>query len=748
MRWFCFGCTSLSLQTLPAGSFVCPECCGIDTYDQQLCRRNDLVRTRIRDGNVAQIEVDMFAQMVFDLLTTCAWAECSRNIPVLAELTERQIEIGIVPTILPYHSVHYPMSKDKIRKVAQLHSAQTLDRARIAEGIPAKDADGEETEIPHLWHEEKIKREPGERLRIGYVSADFVNHPTADLMQSALLMHDQERFEVFIYSISRQDGSVYRKVLQREVSNFRVLSNQLSDRKCAEAIAQDGVHVLINLNSHTQGERNAIFAYRPAPIQCIFLAYPGTHGASYIDYNIVDKTVCPREHREHYTEALVYMPHCYQANSFRDLYAEVHDPSQLPTRASFGLPEDAVVFCTFNRLGRLTPDVFSTWIRILQRVPNSVMWLYKHPTFAALRLLREARKQGIDASRFVFSGPVMPKVEHLKRLTLADLYLDTLVYNGHTTGSDVLWAGVPMITLQGDTFPSRVGASLARAIDMPEMIVHSFKEYEERAVKLASERELLQDWRRKLATKRGEAPLFDSARWVHSFEDGLVKMWRFYKSEQIPQDIFARDAGNMQDIKSYGQSRKKWKEVKEDAAELALAKGGGVLMTTPAKAKQGGVSKALAGKKLQSKNAPTSPASRGMSPAASKGSVSPSLKPDNPVHAQGAGADHVGKEALEDVRGNKDDGQAVGKVPSEEINEAAAASPVADEAPGHSDPAEGEGKVDSDSVVGDKEVAALLTGMAAGLEQQSEDQQMHEPEAADDAPGEQDSMEVEAPQGG
>lgn len=245
---------------------------------------------------------------------------------------------------------------------------------------------GSQGNFKHMWCSENIELKPGEKLRIGYVSADFVNHPTADLMQSALLLHDMGKYDIFLYSITRNDSSTYRKVLQRELgANFRVLPNGVTDKKCAEMLQQDGIHILINLNSHTAGERNGIFAFRPAPIQVVYLAFPGTHGASYIDYNVVDKTVAPRHNRPFFSERLVYMPHCYQTNSFRDMYPEVLEAHNLPTRSAHGLVEGAVVFCTFNRLGRISPEVFECWIRILRKVPNSVIWLYRHPTFAVLR---------------------------------------------------------------------------------------------------------------------------------------------------------------------------------------------------------------------------------------------------------------------------------------------------------------------------------------------------------------------------
>ncbi|EKX48034.1 hypothetical protein GUITHDRAFT_68991 [Guillardia theta CCMP2712] len=480
----------------------------------------------------------MFAQTVYDLLATCAWKEFTINLMVLMQLVEMQIKHNHLPTVLPFHSVHYPLPKEIVRDIARSHSNQKLQDVMRAEKVKEV-----ELKLFKVKEAPSSPQSPPPKLRIGYVSADFVNHPTADLMQSALLLHDTSKFEIFLYSITRNDSSMYRQVLQREIPNFRLLPNAKNDKACAQMIADDEIDILVNLNSHTAGERNGIFAFRPAPLQVVYLAYPGTHGASYLDYNVVDMVVSPKEHREMYTESLIYMPHCYQTNSFQDLYPEILSSSCLPSRKDHGLPEHALVFCTFNRLGRITEHIFHAWIRILKRVPNSVLWLYKHPTMAVLRLLRAAREQGIDATRFVFAGPMMPKIEHLKRLTLADVYLDTHIYNGHTTGSDFLWAGVPMVTLQGDTFPSRVGASLARAVGMQEMIATDLAGYEEKAVELGNNKEALEEMKAKLKAARLTAPLFDTARWVGSFEDALTRMWERHARGLEPEDIFPIDPG-------------------------------------------------------------------------------------------------------------------------------------------------------------------------------------------------------------
>jgi protein O-GlcNAc transferase len=358
------------------------------------------------------------------------------------------------------------------------------------------------------------------------MSSDFVNHPTADLIIRALLLHNGDEFETFCYSLAKDDHSSYRRVLEKEIKNFRFMPKNLSDRKCAEMIADDGIHILVNLNGHTAGDRNGISALRPAPLQIVYLAYPGTMGAKYIDYNVVDKHVCPDQHRAFYTEHLMYMPHSYQANSFKDLYKQLLSHNNRASRADYQVPEEAFVFCNFCRLGRITHELFSVWLRILERVPGSVLWLYKHPRAAMYRLQEAARdKDPALVGRILFAPPCSPKLEHLKRVSLADLCLDTTVYNGHTTGSDMLWAGVPMLTVEGDNWPSRVAYCLAHCIDMPQMVMKDLKQYEDTAVFLAENPNDLSAWRAKLAANRLTSPLFDTERWVRSFEDGLHQMW-------------------------------------------------------------------------------------------------------------------------------------------------------------------------------------------------------------------------------
>jgi predicted O-linked N-acetylglucosamine transferase (SPINDLY family) len=552
-RWFCFACMCLSAATLPINTWSCPECVGQDHYDEGRRKLIEASCRRVREERVTAKEQDGFSQLVFDLSCTCNWDEWERNIDTLIEHTRKQLKRGEIPVVMPFHSLHYSrpstpstqgMDKMMMRQISEAYAKHAKEEAYKAARVKLRD-DGQGSEEFRAWKPERLKFSPNDmvcRLRIGYLSSDFVDHPTADLIQSALLKHDKSKFEIFCYSISREDDSDYRRRLSAEMEHFTHFSKNQNDKKCAEQIAADGIHILINLNGHTAGDRNGISALRPAPLQLVYLAYPGTMGADYIDYNVTDKTVCPDAHREFYTERMLYMPHCYQTNSFRELYSDILDTSNLPTRADHHLPaQPTFIFCNFCRLGRITPELFEVWMRILERVPDSVLWLYKHPKAAVWRLQSGAEKAGVDPERLIFGSPCSPKLEHLKRVTLADLALDTLVYNGHTTASDMLWAGVPLVTMRGDNWPSLVATCISEAAEMGEMVVADLQQYEEKAVQLATSPALLKKLKKKLAQKRKTAPLFDSDLWIRNFELSLDEVWRRYAVNEDAGDIVVKD---------------------------------------------------------------------------------------------------------------------------------------------------------------------------------------------------------------
>lgn len=355
------------------------------------------------------------------------------------------------------------------------------------------------------------------RIRLGYLSADFHDHATAHLMLGLFKRHDRTRFEVFAYSYGPDDGSDYRARIRAEVEHFVDLA-PLTDRDAAARIHADEIDVLIDLKGYTREARTAILAFRPAPVQVAWLGYPGSMGAPFIDYAIVDATVVPPTQATHYTERLLYLPHCYQVNDDE----QVIDP-RVPTRDEAGLPAKGFVFACFCAHYKIDPAAFAAWMRILKGVPGSVLWLIDGYEAARNNLRAAARAAGVDPDRLVFA-PRRKKAEHLARHAAADLFLDTLAYNAHTTMSDALWAGLPAITCPGETFARRVGASLLRAMDLPELVARDVDEYVRLAVSLARDRARLAGVREKLARRRDTAPLFDTAGFVRDLETRLAEI--------------------------------------------------------------------------------------------------------------------------------------------------------------------------------------------------------------------------------
>lgn len=402
------------------------------------------------------------------------------------------------PPALPFPLTSFPGDIDE---------AQQLTIARRFSAYLARDI-APYTE--HPW----AGRNP--RIRLGYLSADFHDHATAHLMLGMFKRHDRSRFEVFAYSYGPNDGSDYRGRIEREAEHFVDLS-LLSDREAAARIHADRIDVLVDLKGFTRDARTPILAYRPAPVQVAWLGYPGSMGATFIDHAVVDATVVPPEAAKHYSERLVYMPHTYQVNDDEQVIAEA------PTRQEAGLPAKGFVFCSFCAHYKLEPKVFAAWMRILEAVPGSVLWLVGGFEQAHGNLRAAAQAHGIDAKRLVFA-PREKKAQHLGRHRLADLFLDTFAYNGHTTMSDALWTGLPAITVPGRTFATRVGASLLKAIGMEEMIAPDVEAYVQLAIDLARDPKQLAAARAKLESNRLSAPLFDTAGFVRDFEARMLEI--------------------------------------------------------------------------------------------------------------------------------------------------------------------------------------------------------------------------------
>ena len=361
------------------------------------------------------------------------------------------------------------------------------------------------------------KRDSSDKISIGYISADFRQHPVSLLMSEVIELHDRERFNIIAYSYGPNDLSPIRKRLEKAFDLFVDFQN-VTDEVAAQRIYSDKIDILVDLTGHTLNSRIGIFAYRPAPIQVNYLGYPGTMGAGYMDYIIADNFTIPYGDQEYYTEKVIRVPDCFMP----------HDSTRpcpvQPSRNDCGLPDGAFVFCNFNNSYKITHEVFTIWCRLLHAVPNSILWLAASNPQAERNLLNSAEKQGLNSERIIYAGKLPQIEEHLARMQCADLFLDTNPYNAHSTCSDALWMGLPVLTCVGDTFPSRVAGSLLTAIEIPELITYNLEDYYNLALELATNRDKLAIIRNKIIANRDNSPLFDSKRFTRNLEAAYIKM--------------------------------------------------------------------------------------------------------------------------------------------------------------------------------------------------------------------------------
>jgi len=373
-------------------------------------------------------------------------------------------------------------------------------------------------------------RRDRDRIRLGYLSADFCQHATASLAVELFERHDRARFEVIAYSYGPDDGSPLRRRIERAFDRF-VDVRALPHRAAAERINADGIDILIDLKGYTQYARPRIAAYRPAPVQVSWLGYPATMGAPFIDYVVVDSFIVPPDHQATFTEQLVHLPGCYQVNGRnREIAASA------PSRQDCGLLPEGFVFCSFNNSYKITPEVFAIWMRLLAAVPGSVLWLLAANDLVERNLRREAEKRSVAPGRLVFA-PRLPLAEHLARHRNADLFLDTLPCNAHTTASDALWAGLPLVTCVGHTFAGRVAGSLLNAIGLPELVTTSLADYERTALALARDRRRLNELRETLRRGREASSLFDISGFASALEAAYASMWRRWCGGERPASL-------------------------------------------------------------------------------------------------------------------------------------------------------------------------------------------------------------------
>ncbi|MGA7965355.1 MAG: hypothetical protein WCB49_05645, partial [Gammaproteobacteria bacterium] len=365
------------------------------------------------------------------------------------------------------------------------------------------------------------------RIRIGYMCGEFRRHASSMLTVELFELHDKGHFELFAFDSGFDDGSEIRQRMNAAFDHFVDIGG-LSDAEAAQEINRHEIDILIDLAGYSNMARPGILSRRPAPIQVNYLGFPGTLGADYIDYILADACVIPPEQRECYVENVVYLPDTYQVNDTKRQVAE-----RTPTHAEAGLPETGFVFCCFNNNYKITQDVFDVWMGLLKSVEGSVLWLLEDNADAMRNLRKEAARRGVEPERLVFA-PRVDAPEHLARHRLADLFLDTLPYNAHTTASDALWAGLPLLTCLGSTFPGRVAASLLQAAGVPELIAPSLDAYQACALRLAREPDQVASLKAKLAQNRDTCPLFDSRRFTRHMEAAYTTMWQQHQRGRRP----------------------------------------------------------------------------------------------------------------------------------------------------------------------------------------------------------------------
>jgi protein O-GlcNAc transferase len=362
---------------------------------------------------------------------------------------------------------------------------------------------------------------PG-RLRIGYLSSDFHDHATAYLIAELIERHDRDRFEIHGYSYGPDHGGDMRARLVAAFDRFTDV-DALSHRDAAVRIRADAIDILVDLKGHTHRARPKILAFRPAPVQVNYLGYPGSMGAPFVDYLVADEFVAPRDRQQLFAEKLAYLPDCYQPNDTR------REIAAAPSRAACGLPAQGLVFCGFNNSFKITPAFFAIWMRLLQQVPESVLWLLESNALVRRNLTAAAAAAGVDPGRLVFA-PMLSHRDHLARHRHADLFLDTLPCNAHTTASDALWAGLPVLTCAGETFAGRVAGSIVRAAGLSELVTRSPRDYEALALALARDPARLNDIRSRLGAGRSSLPLFDMGKRTRDLEALYARMAEIWRS--------------------------------------------------------------------------------------------------------------------------------------------------------------------------------------------------------------------------
>lgn len=465
--------------------------------------------------HVSHDNIRILSYLVFKMQQSCRWQGLDELKKKLEDLSFKAQQKNMLHPPPPFISIaiidnpesnffHAKARSDEAKRIASNSSPSfTFEKRKISNG----------------------------KITVGYMSNDYRNHPVAHLILGLFALHDRKRFNIFCYSLGKDDESSYRTLIKKNCDKFIDLST-INDKDAANRIFDDKVDILIDLTGHTKGDRLGITALRPSPIQVNYLGFPGTTGADFFDYIITDQTVSPPEHKPYFSENFVYMPYCYQITDDKQKIS-----STGRDKVFFGLPKNSFVFCSFNQLYKIEPVIFSLWMNILRQVKSSILWLMPAGQKIKDLLQNEAQSRGIDRSRIFFADKLPDKSDHLERLSLVDLALDTKTYNGQTTTIDALWAGVPVITLHGNHFSSRVSSSSLKAVGLSDMITYSLKEYEDLAVNLALNKPALIEVTQRLKKNRFTESLFDTDGFTKNLENAYSQMWHAFQTDKKPDKI-------------------------------------------------------------------------------------------------------------------------------------------------------------------------------------------------------------------
>tara|TARA_B110000858_G_scaffold194428_1_gene248836 strand:- start:1598 stop:4429 length:2832 start_codon:yes stop_codon:yes gene_type:complete len=461
------------------------------------------------------------AQKLHQKAQICHW-------PVIDAYRFNFEELGIVgESILPFTLLSLDDSPER-----QLNRAEKYIKANNQQK-PLKMAEnrvGSSHYGKSKLNQNNVARRIPNRIKVGYFSPIFHQNPVSILSSRMLELHDTEKFEIFIFVYKKMINDQYCARLIKSGAKIIDVSKK-SDKQIAELAMEKGIDLAIEFNGFLKNGRQGILAHRPAPVQINYLAYPGTMGADFYDYIIGDHVVIPEDQKHNYAENIIYLPDCYMPHD------NTRQISNKPiSRAECGLPDNRFVFCCFNNSFKISPQEFDIWMRLLNKIEGSVLWLLKANEWSQNNLRNEASKRGVDADRLVFADK-LPLEEHLGRLRHADLFLDTFNFNAHTTASDALWAGIPVVTKIGKSFAARVAGSLLNAIELPELITTTEKEYEALALSLASNPKTLTLIKKKLAEKKNSAPLFDTETYTKNLERAYIQAYQCYADGSPPAEL-------------------------------------------------------------------------------------------------------------------------------------------------------------------------------------------------------------------